>query len=576
MEKLTPHNIMLMLLSLGILLGVARTLGELAQRFHQPAVVGELLAGVLLGPTVLGTISPGLELFLFPPSGANAIALDAISTLAIVLFLMVAGIEVDLSTIWKQGRVGLKVGITSISIPFLFGFLIAWFIPQALGKEQDVTPLVFALFIATAMSISALPVIAKTLMDLDLYRSDLGMVVISAAIFNDIFGWIVFAVVLGLIDGTSGEGANQIISTIVMTIAFAGFMLTAGRLLIHKVLPFVQAYSRWPGGELSFALILALFGASFTEWIGIHAIFGAFLVGAAIGDSSHLRERTRVTIDHFVSFIFAPVFFASIGLKVNFVTNFNFPLVLTVLMIVCTFKLIGGTIGAKWGKMSFRASWTVGFAMLSVGAMGIIVGLLALEAGIISHRLFVALVVVAIITSMISGPAMRFILHPVKTWKLEDALFSKLFIRELKSISRRDVIHEIVQVACKEFNLDLNEVDGLVWERESALSTGIGKGVALPHARIKNLSYPLVAVGISDTGIDFDAPDGKLANVIFLVLTPVDIPDSQLNILAEIARLFRNQNMLNGILQTKNFTDLLALIKIRSARSELAERNTTV
>ncbi|MBF0302903.1 MAG: cation:proton antiporter, partial [Desulfamplus sp.] len=101
---MTPDNITLMLLSLGILLGAARTLGELAQRFHQPAVVGELLAGVLLGPTVLGTIAPALNLFLFPPNGPNAIALDAISNLAIVLFLMVAGIEVDLSTIWKQGR----------------------------------------------------------------------------------------------------------------------------------------------------------------------------------------------------------------------------------------------------------------------------------------------------------------------------------------------------------------------------------------------------------------------------------------------------------------------------------------
>lgn len=567
MEKLTPHNITLMLLSLGVLLGMARILGEIAQRFHQPAVVGELLAGVILGPTVLGSISPGLELFLFPPSGPNAIALETISNLAIILFLMVAGIEVNLSTIWKQGRVGLKVGITSIIIPFVFGFLTAWILPQAFGREPQVNPLIFTLFIATAMSISALPVIAKTLMDMDLYRSDLGMVVVSAAIFNDIIGWIVFAVVLGLMEGTAGDG-HQIILTIVMTLLFASFMLTAGRWLIHKILPFVQAYTRWPAGELSFALILALFGAAFTEWIGIHAIFGAFLVGAAIGDSSHLRERTRVTIDHFVSFIFAPVFFATIGLKVNFMTNFDLPLVLTVLLVVCLFKLIGGSLGARWGGMSPRASLSVGFAMLSVGAMGIIVGLLALEAGIINHRLFVALVVVAIITSMISGPAMRLILRPPKTWRLEDALFSKLFIRELKGSSRRDVIYELVKVACKEFSLDLNKVETLVWERENALSTGIGKGVALPHARIKELVYPLVVVGISDTGVDFDAPDGKFANVIFLILTPQDTPDSQITILAEIARLFRSKTMHQSIVQTRNFTDFLALIKSKPAKQE--------
>lgn len=570
MEKLTPHNITLMLLSLGVLLGAARILGELAQRFHQPAVVGELVAGVLLGPTVLGTVAPAVGIFLFPASGPNAIALDAISNLAIVLFLMVAGIEVDLSTIWKQGRVGLKVGTASIVIPFFFGFIAAWSIPTAFGKESDVSLVVFALFIATAMSISALPVIAKTLMDMDLYRSDLGMIVISAAIFNDIVGWIIFAVVLGLMGGASA-GADQIILTIMMTLIFAGFMFTAGRWLIHKMLPFVQAYTRWPGGELSFALILSLLGASFTEWIGIHAIFGAFLVGAAIGDSSHLRERTRATIDNFVSFIFAPLFFASIGLKVNFVTNFDFLLVLTVLVIVCLFKLIGGTLGARWGGMSRRASFTVGFAMLSVGAMGIIVGLLALEAGIINHKMFVALVVVAIITSMISGPAMRLILRPEKAWKLENALFSKFFIRELKATSRREVIHEIVKVACKELNLNQNELESLVWDRETALSTGIGKGVALPHARIKGLASPLVVVAITDTGVDFDAPDGKLANLIFLILTPLDKPDSQITILAEIARLFRNPTMHQSILQTKNFTDFLALIKSRSEKQELSD-----
>lgn len=559
---MTPHNIMIMFLSLGVLLGTARTLGELAQRFHQPAVVGELLAGVLLGPTVLGTIAPSLNLSLFPADGTNAIALDAISNLAIVLFLMVAGIEVDLSTIWKQGRLGLKVGITSVVVPFCLTFIAAWTLPQIFAKPTDVNQLVFAMFIATAISISALPIIAKTLMDMDLYRSELGMVVVSGAIFNDIVGWIVFAIVLSLMGGASG--GNHIALTIFLTLAFAAIMLTLGRWLIDKALPFVQAYTRWPGGELSFAIVLALLGAAFTEWIGIHAIFGAFLVGAAIGDSSHLREHTRMIIDKFVSFIFAPLFFASIGLKINFISHFDFGLVLTVLLAACIFKLFGGALGAKWGRMPSRESAAVGFAMLSVGAMGIIVGLLALEYKIIDHRLFVALVVMAIVTSMISGPAMRLILSPAKSWRLQDSLFSKLFIRELKSLSRQDAIKEMVDIVCKEFDLDSSGLNRTVWEREKAMSTGIGKGVALPHARVAGINYPLVAVGISDTGIDFDAPDGKPANVIFLVITPDTAPESQLNIISEIARLFKRQEILPNILKTRTFTDFLALIKIQT------------
>jgi mannitol/fructose-specific phosphotransferase system IIA component (Ntr-type) len=387
------------------------------------------------------------------------------------------------------------------------------------------------------------------------------MVVVSAAIFNDLTGWIVFAVVLGLIGDPSGSG-NAIMLTIVLTLAFAGGMLTAGRWLIHKVLPFVQAYTRWPGGELSFALILGLLGAAFTEWIGIHAIFGAFIAGVAIGDSSHLRERSRVVIGNFVSFIFAPVFFASIGLKVNFVTHFDFRLVLTVLLTACVCKLAGGAMGARWGGMLPREAWAVGFAMNSRGAMEIILGIIALEAGIIRERLFVALIIMAMVTSMMSGPSMRLLLRTAKKWRLQDILSSKLFLRELKAASRRDAIHAMTAAVCEAEGLDAQHVEKAVWSREEALSTGLGNGVALPHARIDGLRESLVVVGISRKGIDFDAPDGRPANVIFLALTPGNDPTAQLQIGSEIARIFRDQTISDRVLHTRNFTDFLALMRI--------------
>ena len=561
METLTSHNITVMFLSLGVLLFVARVLGELAQRLHQPAVVGELIAGVLLGPTILGTLAPEVSTFLFPLQGLNAIALETIATLAIVLFLLVAGMEVDLSTVWKQGSIGCKVGITSIVFPFFIALAAALIVPGALGRHLDADPLIFALFLAIAISISALPVIAKTLMDMNLYRSDLGMVVISAAIFNDLIGWIIFSVILGLI-GNFSDKENNILLTIALTIAFAGATLTIGRWLIHKVLPFIQAYTRWPGGELSFALILGLLGAAFTQWVGIHAIFGAFIVGVAVGDSSHLREQSRVIIDKFVSFIFAPVFFASIGLKVNFLTHFDFPLVLTVLLITCVCKLAGGAIGARWGGMPTREAWAVGFAMVSVGAMGIIVGMIALEAGIIRQNLFVALIIMAIVTSMISGPCIRLILRAEKKWRLRNIISPKLFLLGMKATSRREAIHEMIAAACTDQEgLDAETVEKTVWAREEALSTGIGNGVALPHARIRGLKDSIAVVGISESGIDFDAPDGKPANVIFLVLTPTEDPGAQLEIASEIAKFFRDPRMSDRVLHTKKFTDFLALIR---------------
>lgn len=557
---MTPHNVMLMLLSFGALLFVARVLGELAERLHQPAVLGELLAGILLGPTVLGNLAPGFAGFLFPEHGPNAVALEAIATLAIVFFLLVAGIEVDLSTVWRQGNIGLKVGIVGMVIPFALGLLAAWVAPRALGREPDADALVFALFLATALSITALPVIAKTLMDLGLYRSDMGMVVVSAAIFNDLVGWIAFAIIMGMM-GTVSAHSHSIPLTITLTLGFVAVMLTLGRWAIHRVLPALQAYTRWPGGVLSFALILALFGATFTEWIGIHAIFGSFIVGVALGDSSHLRERTRVIIDQFVSFVFAPVFFASIGLRVNFVAHFDPVLVLTILVVACLCKLAGGFLGARWGGMAKRDAWAVGFAMNARGAMEIILGLLALEAGIIRERLFVAIVIMAIVTSMLSGPMMNLILKPTKGCRLLDVLASRLFLRNMRATSRREAISELTGAVLEVVGLDAGALERAVWAREEALPTGIGNGVAIPHARIPELDEPVVAAGFSESGVDFDAPDGKLANLIFLILTPEKDPASQLEIGADIARCFQNASMLDGALRTSNYTEFLALLK---------------
>ncbi|MEW6076631.1 MAG: cation:proton antiporter [Thermodesulfobacteriota bacterium] len=567
MGHLTPQEIIVLFLSLGILLGAARLLGELAQKLRQPAVLGELLAGVLLGPTVLGALAPGISAFLFPAGGPNAIALETVATLAIVLFMLVAGMEVDLSTVWAQGRAGFKVGVTSMVIPFLFALALAWLNPQSLGRQSEAPPLVFALFLATAFAISALPVIAKTLMDMNLYRSDLGIVIVSAAIFNDLIGWLAFAVVLGMINPVPGyEG--RILMTISLTLLFAGVVLTIGRWLIHRALPFLQAYTVWPGGVMGFALTLALLGAALTEWIGIHAIFGSFLIGIAIGDSSHLREHTRVTIEHFVSFIFAPVFFASIGLKVNFLEHFDASLIATVLMVACACKIIGGTLGARWGGMTPRESWAVGFAMNSRGAMEIILGILALEAGIIRQRLFVALIIMAIVTSMMSGPMMRYVLQPTKKRRLTGLLSAKLFLRQLQADSRRTAIGELTAAACRAIGLDPKTVEAAVWERESITGTGIGNGVAIPHARLEGLKKPLAVVGFSDAGIDFDAPDGRPAHLIFLLLTPADDPGAQLELAAKIARIFRDPVMLDRVLQTRRFTDFLALLKSVSAGPE--------
>lgn len=556
-------EIVVLFLSLGVLLGTARLFGQLAQMLHQPAVLGELLAGVLLGPTLFGAILPEAHSWLFPATGSNAVALHAVTTLSIVLFLLIAGLEVDLSTIWRQGRVAIKVGVLGMLIPAALGFMVAIGLSDRLGRQDDADPLLFALFLSIAFAISALPVIARTLMDLDLYRTDLGMIVISAAILNDLVGWTAFAVIQGMISSASVESVNVPLS-IVMTLGFAAAMLTVVRWSIHRILPYLQAYMAWPSGVLGFFMTLAFFGAAFAEWIGLHAIFGSFLVGIAIGDSSHLRERTRVTLEQFIASIFAPLFFASVGLRVNFLTHFDGPLVAVVLVVACLGKLSGATLGAKWGGQPWRQAWAIGFAMNARGAMEIILGLLAVEAGLISDRLFVALVVMAVATSMMSGPAMRSVLHLKQAHQLMRTLTSKAFVAHLRATTSRAAIHELAEAACDAARLSLSNIEQQAWLREDVLPTGIGHGVAVPHARVPGLTEPLVAVGLSPLGIDFDAPDGRPAHVIFFMLTPADQPLLQLELSAEIAQMFRDESLLDQVQGVTSFTEFLAVIKAHS------------
>lgn len=560
METLDATRLSILLLSLSLLVGIARLLGEIARRLHQPAILGEMLAGVVLGPTVFGSLAPSWQTYLFPQEGPVALVLSGISSLAIVLFLFVAGMEVDLSIVWKQGRSALKVGALGTLVPFAVGLLGAVVLPESLGRQVDADPVIFALFLATAIAISALPVIAKTLMDLDLYRTDLGMVIVSAAIFNDLIGWTVFAIVLGLMR-TDGAGFG-VGATLGLTLLYAGLMLTVGRWLMHRALPILQAYTHYPGGVLGFAATLAVAGAALTEFIGIHAMFGAFLVGVALGDSSHLQERTRTMIDEFISFIFAPLFVASIGLRVNFVANFDGWLVLLILTLASAGKLLGVVLGARCGGFSRRNRWAIGFGMNARGAMEIILGTLALEAGIIHERLFVALVVMAIVTSAFSGPVIRRILSRRKPHRLASYLSPRLYLPRLAAKSRAGAINELAAVAARHAGVDPILVQKLAWDREQVAATGIGFGAAIPHARIDAVKQVHVVVGVSEPGIPFDAPDGQPAHVIFLLITPGSDPEAQLELSANVSELFRQPRCLEGVLRAANFTEFLAALRI--------------
>jgi len=387
------------------------------------------------------------------------------------------------------------------------------------------------------------------------------MVVIASAVCNDLAGWLTFALILGMFGAATDHHGLSIGWTVAATLGFTAFILTIGRWLIHRALPWIQAHTSWPGGVLGFALTLGLLGAAFTQWIGVHAVFGAFLVGVAIGDSSHLREQTRAIIHQFVSFIFAPLFFASIGLKLNFAAYFDGRLTLLVIVIACAGKILGCGLGARWGGIARREAWAIGVAMNARGAMEIIVGLLGLQSGLIGRTMFVSLVTMAMVTSLMSGPLIRKILRLKKPRRLSDYLGAKGFVANLQGESREAVIGELSQAACAGLRLDGDEIASAVLAREAQGPTGLGDRIAVPHARLDSLDGPVVAVGLSRNGIDFDAPDGLPAQLVFLILTPRNDDGAQVEILADIARTFRHEEVRQKAVEVPTFTEFLAMIR---------------
>jgi Kef-type K+ transport system membrane component KefB len=412
MAKLSHSDLIILLSSIGAMLILSRLFAELGKKVKMPVVMGEILLGILIGPTLLGAFFPEFFSTYFPKTGGVKIAMDGITSLAVIMLLFVAGLEVQLPIVLKQGRTAIITSITSMIIPFALGFGIVWFFPQLFTFTPD-RKLVYSLFFGTAMAVSALPVITRILMDLNIFKTKVGMIIIAAAIFDDLTGWLIFSLILSMI-GQEGEITN-IWYTIGMILGFGLFMLIIGKRVIDKTLPWIQTKLSWPGGVLSICLGFCFLGAAFTESIGLHAILGAFIMGIAFGDSVHLHEKAREIIHQFVTNVFAPLFFVSIGLRVNFVENFDLQLVLIVLFLAVICKIFGAALGGYLGGLTRRESLAVGFGLNARGAMEIILGTLALSAGLIDQKMFVALVVMALLTSIISGPLVkRFIDEPKK------------------------------------------------------------------------------------------------------------------------------------------------------------------
>jgi Kef-type K+ transport system membrane component KefB/mannitol/fructose-specific phosphotransferase system IIA component (Ntr-type) len=532
---MTEHDTLVFLLSLAAMLGSARLLGEVARWLGMPLVVGEIAAGILLGPTVMGRAAPGARAWLFPPGTPQAM-IGGYTTVAIVLLLVAIGVEVDLGLLRRRGRSAALTGFLGLALPFVSGVALGFLLPGSdlVDPSRRTT---FALFLGVALSISALPVIAKTLLDLGLFKTDVGLLVMAAATIDDLAGWLALSLLLGPVRG-AGVDVLAFARTVLFAAMFTAVLLLAGRRVIDAVLERVdRAAPAASGRVLSVIILLALIGAAVTQAIGLHAIFGGFVVGLTVGESSRITERTRVAIEDFVFNVFAPVFFASIGLRVDFAAAFDLRLVVLVFALATVPKLLGCTVGARIGGMKWRQAAAVGFGMNARGAIGIVLADLAHEAGLLTDQIFVALVVMALATSLVSGPAMKRLLYGEEPDEDVVTLLRRgAFVSELHAHTPSEAIAELVRALGSLLTGMKRHARDAVLERELVAATGLGDEVAIPHAAVEGLDKPLLALGRSTHGIDFDAPDGRPARFVFLLLIPPKEYENEVRILASIAR----------------------------------------
>ncbi len=568
---MTEHDTLVFLLSLAAMLASARLLGEIARWLGMPLVVGEIAAGIALGPTVLGRIAPRAQGWLFP-SGTAQSMIGGYSTVAVVLLLVVVGLEVDLGVLRSRGRSAALTGLLGMVLPFVSGVALGFLLPDSdlLDPARRTT---VALLLGVALSISALPVIAKTLLDLGLFKSDVGLMVMASAMIDDLAGWLALSLLLGPVRGSAVD-LPAFARTVVLTALFAGVMLVAGRRVIDLILAHVErAATAASGRVLSLVIFLALFGAATTQAIGLHAIFGGFIVGLTVGRSSRINERTRVAIEDFVLNVFAPVFFASIGLRVDFVAAFDLRLTALVLLLATLPKLLGCTVGARLGGLRWRQAAAVGFGMNARGAMGIVLADLAREAGLLKDQMFVALVSMALVTSLVSGPAMKRLLYAEEPDEDVVTLLRRgAFIGELHAGTPNEAIGELVRALGSLLTGIKRSARDAVLERELVAATGLGDEVAIPHAAVEGLEKPLLALGRSLAGIDFDAPDGLPARFVFLLLIPPKEYDVEVRILASIARATFDARSRADLVAANGIEEVTRVLSEGAKRTRVSQR----
>lgn len=433
------HTTAIFVAELILLLFFGRLIGEAMTRIGQPAIFGQLLAGVLLGPSVFGLLLPELRAVVFPNTPALKSMIDAVSQIGILLLLLLTGMETNLALVNRKRRAVVSTSLTGIAIPFACGVALAYLLPAELIPSPT-GRLVTALFLGTALSISSVKIVAMVLMEVGAIRRDLGQLILATAILDDTLAWIIIAVISGIAAHGTVSLAD-IGTSLALTAIFLAASLTVGRRLVARIILWCNDNMTIEMPVISAILVILLAMALMTELIGVHTALGAFIAGMLIGRSPILTEHIEGELRGFIIAFFSPVFFAVAGLGMDLRTLFDPTLALFTLAIIVVAsvgKFLGALVGGRLGGLTGLESLAMATGLNARGSTEVIIASIGLSMGALSNQLYTMIVAMAVVTTMMMPPTLRFMMARVPLREEESKRLDKEEAEQQQAVPRME------------------------------------------------------------------------------------------------------------------------------------------
>ncbi len=426
MHGAAAHSEALFLFQIVLLVVVGRLFGELMVRIGQPSIMGQIIGGILLGPSVLGFFAPGIEAAIFPQVDAQKSMTEAVAQLGILFLLLLAGMETDLGLAMRLRRSAASISLAGIIIPFTCGFILGELMPQHLVPNPE-QRIVTSLFMGTALAISSVKIVATVVREMDFLRRNIGQLIVASAIIDDTIGWVVIAFTFSLAKSGTVDLAS-IGTSVFGTLVFMLVSFTIGRRLVFEIIRVTNDNFKSDLPVLS--AIIAIMGAMamMTDMIGVHTVLGAFVAGILVGESPILTRQIDTQLRGLTTALFMPVFFGLTGLKTDIGVLFErdaMLLTLGLIVVASIGKFGGAFVGARLSGLSRAEALALGAGMNARGSTEVIIATIGLSVGVLNEQLFSAIVAMALVTTMAMPSTLRWALRRLPLREEEESRLLK-------------------------------------------------------------------------------------------------------------------------------------------------------